>query len=284
LDEGNSIDREISPERLRHELLDLRLCNRARNEESQDENKRSQEKSIMRYKFFSLGYLVLAVSMLGCAGAQVTQQSSAAPIANSRPSQVFVYPFAVNAADVSLNSGFFQVAYRQMSDDNTSDQQAQIAHQTAQNICIQVAADLTQKGINSTCLQRGVPPTGSNVLILDGQFTDISEGNRLRRMVIGLGSGQSKVNTVVQVIQKTDQGSTEILDFETTADSGYMPGAGITGPAGAAAGGATAAASLGVNLAAGGVKTYTSSTGYLADKTTNQIVELVVNYYNRQGW
>jgi len=238
----------------------------------------------MKCKFFSLGYAVLAVSILGCAGAQVTQQSSAAPVTNSRPSQVFVYPFAVNASDVSLNSGFFQAAYRQMSDDNPTDQQAQIAHQTAQNICIQVAADLTQKGINSTCLQRGVPPTGSNVLILDGQFTDISEGNRLRRMVIGLGSGQSKVDTVVQVIQKTDQGSTEILDFETTADSGYMPGAGITGPAGAAAGGATAAASLGVNLAAGGVKTYTSSTGYLADKTTTQIVDLVANYYNRQGW
>ena len=97
-----------------------------------------------------------------------------------------------------------------MSDDNPTDQQAQIAHQTAQNICISVAADLSQKGITATCLQRGVPPTGSNVLILDGQFTDISEGNRLRRMVIGLGSGQSKVNTVVQVIQRTDQGSTEI--------------------------------------------------------------------------
>ena len=39
----------------------------------------------MRYKFFSPAYLVLAVSMLGCAGAQVTQQSSAAPVINSRP-------------------------------------------------------------------------------------------------------------------------------------------------------------------------------------------------------
>ena len=64
----------------------------------------------MRYKFFSPVYLGLAVSMLGCAGAKVIQQSSAAPIANSRPSQVFVYPFAVNASDASLNSGFFRVA------------------------------------------------------------------------------------------------------------------------------------------------------------------------------
>jgi len=103
-------------------------------------------------------------------------------------------------------------------------------------------------------------------------------------MVIGLGAGQSKLNTVVQAVQVTDRGSTEVMDFSTSADSGYMPGAGITGPAGAAAGGATAAASLGVNVAAGGVKNYTSATGYLADKTTEQIVGLVVGYYDRQGW
>jgi hypothetical protein len=228
--------------------------------------------------------LLLAAVAFGCAGAQVTQQSSAAPIMTSRPSQVIIYPFAASAADVSLNSGIFQVAYRNMTDENEDAQQIQLAHQTAQNICIRVAANLTEQGITATCLQRGVPPTGNNVLILDGQFTDISEGNRLRRMVIGLGVGASKVDAVVQVIQKTDQGTTEIIDFATSADSGYMPGAGITGPAGAAAGGAAAAASLGVNIAAGGVKNVTSSTGYLVDKTTDQIVQQVINYYNRQGW
>jgi len=229
-------------------------------------------------------YVFLALASFGCAGAQVTQSSSAAPITATQPIAVVVYPFAVDASDVSLNSGVFQTTYRNMSGEDQSAQQSQLAHQTAQNICVSVAANLTQKGITTTCLQRGVPPTGNNILVLEGQFTDISEGNRLRRMVIGLGSGASKVDTVVQVIQKTPQGSSELLDFATSADSGYMPGAGITGPAGAAAGGATAAASLGVNLAAGGVKNYTSSTGYLVDKTSDQIVQQMVNYYNRQGW
>lgn len=238
----------------------------------------------MKSKIVSRVCLLLAVAAFGCAGAHVTQESSAAPISAAPPSAVVVYPFAVSVSDVSLNSGIFQVAYRNMTDANTGAQEQDLARQTAQNICVKVAANLTGKGINTTCLQRGVPPTGNNVLILDGQFTDISQGNRLRRMVIGLGAGASKVDTVVQVIQKTDQGSTEIIDFATNADSGYMPGAGITGPAGAAAGGATAAASLGVNLAAGGVKNFTSSTGYLVDKTTDQIVQQVVNYYNRQGW
>jgi hypothetical protein len=238
----------------------------------------------MRSQILNRMYLLLAIAAFGCAGAQVTQSSSAAPISATPPTAVVIYPFAVDAADVSLNSSIFQVAYRNMSGENQDAAQDQLAHQTAQNICIQVAANLTQKGITTTCLQRGIPPTGSNVLILDGQFTDISEGNRLRRMVIGLGVGASKVDTVVQVIQKTPQGTTEILDFATSADSGYMPGAGITGPAGAAAGGTAAAVSLGVNVAAGGVKNVTSSTGYLVDKTSDQIVQQMTNYYNRQGW
>src|SRR5208282_2561304 len=182
-------------------------------------------RNTMKSQILNRMYVLLALAAFGCAGAQVTQQSTAAPVVTAGPpTQVFVYPFAVNSADVSLNSGIFQTAYRNMTDANETADQEQLAHQTAQNICIQVATNLSQKGIPSTCLQRGTPPTGNNILILDGQFTDISEGNRLRRMVIGLGVGASKVEAVVQVIQKTSQGSSEIMDFSTSADSGYMPG------------------------------------------------------------
>ena len=228
--------------------------------------------------------LLFAIIAAGCAGAQVTGQSSQASIANVRPVAVVIYPFAVSPSEVTLNQGFFQKAYVAMSGANQTDEQVQLADQTAQNICVQVAANLTSKGITTTCLGRGTPPTGSNVLIIDGNFTEINEGNRLRRMVIGLGAGQSTLDTVVQAYQKSDLGSQQVMDFSTHADSGYMPGAGVTGPAGAAAGGATAAASLAVNVAAGGVKNVTSSTGFLADKTAQQIVDEVSGYYAKQGW
>jgi hypothetical protein len=228
--------------------------------------------------------LSFAITAVGCAGASVSQQSSQAPLVNARPSSVVIYPFAVSPSEVTMNQGIFQKAYVAMSGTNQSDQQVQLADQTAQNVCVRVAANLTGRGITATCLNRGTPPTGDNVLIIDGDFTDINEGNRLRRMVIGLGAGQSTLDTVVQAYQKTDAGTQQVMDFSTHADSGYMPGAGITGPAGAAAGGATAAASLAVNVAAGGVKNVTSSTGYLADKTTTQIVDQVSAYYTRQGW
>ncbi len=228
--------------------------------------------------------LLFAIIAAGCAGAQVTGQSSQASIANVRPVAVVIYPFAVSPSEVTLNQGFFQKAYVAMSGANQTDEQVQLADQTAQNICVQVAANLTSKGITTTCLGRGTPPTGSNVLVIDGNFTEINEGNRLRRMVIGLGAGQSTLDTVVQAYQKSDLGSQQVMDFSTHADSGYMPGAGVTGPAGAAAGGATAAASLAVNVAAGGVKNVRSSTGFLADKTAQQIVDEVSGYYAKQGW
>jgi hypothetical protein len=99
----------------------------------------------MRSNLLNRVYVIAAVATVGCAGAQVKKQSSASPITTARPTQVFMYPFAVNASDVSLNSSIFQIAYRNMTDGNKTAEQAQVAHHTSQNICIQDAADLTQR-------------------------------------------------------------------------------------------------------------------------------------------
>jgi hypothetical protein len=238
----------------------------------------------MRSRIFNRLYVVLAVAIAGCAGASVTQQSQSAPVNAAPPTQIVVYPFAVDASDVTLNQGIVQRLYRNASGENQNVQQSQIAHETAQNVCLEVVSALTQKGYSAICQKRGVPLTGNNVVLVDGEFTDISEGNRLRRMVIGLGAGASVLETSVQMYHRTDEGSNQLLEFATHADSGKMPGAGITGPAGAAAGGAAAAVSLGVNVAAAGVKTHTSATGYLGDKTAAQIVDKITQYFGQQGW
>jgi hypothetical protein len=238
----------------------------------------------MIFRISSAMVLSFAIVAAGCAGAKVTEQSNAAPTSKARPAAVVIYTFAVSPSEVTLNQGFLQRTFREVSGEDQNQEQLKIAHQTAQNVCVKVASDLTAKGISATCLNRGTPPAGTNVLIIDGNFTNINEGNRLRRMVIGLGAGQSTLDTVVQAIQKTDEGSQQLMDFSTHADSGYMPGAGITGPAGAAAGGASTAASMGANAAAGGVKNFTSSTGFLAEKTATQITDQVSRYYAQQGW
>lgn len=211
-------------------------------------------------------------------------QMQAAPLSVARPTQISVFPFATGTADVTLNQGVGARLYRNYSGEDNGAAEAKLAQDTAQNICTQVAATLASNGWNAACQPRATPVSGSNVLVIDGDFTSISEGNRVRRMVIGLGAGASVVDTSVGLYQYNEGSSTQLLTFTTHADSGKMPGVGITGPAGAAAGGAAAAASIGVNVAASGVKHVTSSTAYLAQQSAKQIVDQLNNYFSQQGW
>jgi Domain of unknown function (DUF4410) len=231
-----------------------------------------------------LVYLLAALSIVGCAGASVTPEQTAAPISTTRPSTVFVYDFAVNSQEVTLNQGIFQKEYRQFSDENATIEQTQLADQTAQELSFAIVGKLQKMGFYAIRLPRGTPPNGNNVLIVDGQFVDINEGNRLRRMVIGLGSGESAIDTKVQLYQLNDGVTKQLDDFKVHSDSGEMPGAALTAPAGAAVGGAAAAASLGANLAAGAGKTYTSSTGVLASRSADKTAVYLSQYFANQGW
>lgn len=143
----------------------------------------------MKSAFAKAIYGLFALAALGCAGATVTGQIDSAPATNARPAQIVVYPFAVSPSEVTLNQSFFQRTYRQMSGEDQTDQRIELARQTAHKVCVQTAANLTQKGLTATCLDRGVRPSAADALVIDGEFTDISKGNRLRRMVIGLGTG-----------------------------------------------------------------------------------------------
>jgi hypothetical protein len=250
----------------------------------------------MRSRLHNYIYLLLAVVLAACAGSgsnsggiiagasSSTPQQQSAPIASSRPSQIIVFPFATSAADVTLNQGIGARIYRDVKGEDEDAQQAQLAEGTAHDICVQVAATLANNGWNAACQPRGTPVTGANTLIIDGDFTDISEGNRLRRVVIGLGAGKSVLDTSVGLYQYSSGNSTQLLTFTTHADSGKMPGVALTAPAGAATGGAAAIAMVSVNVAAGGVKTVTSSTGYLSKKTAQQVVDQMNNYFSQQGW
>jgi Domain of unknown function (DUF4410) len=233
-----------------------------------------------RAGFFAL----LAITLAGCAGASVANQASSMPVSNNRPSTIYVYPFAVTAQDVTLNQGFFQKTYANLSDENQTQSQLQIAQSTALAMANAMVQELQGLGFTASAVARGAQISGQNILIVDGEFVDINEGNRLRRTVIGLGAGQSKLDTRVQVYQMANGTTQQIMDFTTHADSGEMPGAAITGAPGAAVGGTAAAVSLGVNLAAGAGKTYTSGTGFLAKRSADRAVAFMSNYFATQGW
>lgn len=225
----------------------------------------------------------LAAFAAGCAGAKVSESREIGQAVNQRPAQIVVYPFAINSSEVTLNQSIVQKVYRGVSGSSQTADQEKLGHETAQNLCVQIAADLTQKGYPAACQPRGTQVM-DNSLIVDGFFKDLSEGNRLRRMAIGFGAGESSLGANVDVYQRADYVTHEILQFETTADSGKMPGFAVTGAPGLAVGGTAAVASTAANVAVGGVKAYTSSTGALVSDTSKQIVNQIAQFYGEQGW
>ncbi|MGA2411277.1 MAG: DUF4410 domain-containing protein [Candidatus Binataceae bacterium] len=230
-------------------------------------------------------YVFLAFLVAGCAGASVTgQQGYNAPLIPSRPTTVYVYNFAVNSQEVTLNQSIFQRAYRAVSSSDEEQSQTELADETAQALAKAIVEELQGLGFTATQVVRGQQVSGENILIVDGQFVKINEGNRLRRMVIGLGVGESTLDTQIQVYQMVNGSTQQLMNFATHADSGQMPGAAFTAPAGAAVGGAAAAASLGANLAAGAGKTYTSGMGFLAKKTADEAVAYMSQFFGIQAW
>lgn len=236
-----------------------------------------------RLSQFVRPYVLCGLVLAGCASAAVTQQTQQQPTDFDRPSQIVVYPFAANGSDVTLNQSIVQKAYRAATSNNGDADQLQIAHDTAQAICQQIVSDLTAKSYNAVCVQRGTNVAGGNILVIDGALTEISEGNRLRRLVVGFGAGSSTLDSNVSMYQRVGGSSHQVLAFSTHADSGKMPGAAVMAPVGLAAGGG-AAAVVGVNAAVGGAKTYSSSTSSLAKKTSDQIVKAVTDYSAQAGW
>ena len=229
--------------------------------------------------------LLGAAVLTGCAGASVAPGYNAQPAANNRPSTIYVYPFAANSSDVTLNQGLLQKSYRQLTDSDQNQSQLDLAHQTASVLADSIVQQLESIGFTASRVSRGAQVSGDNILVVDGRFLAINEGNRLRRMVVGLGAGEATLDTQVQVYQIANGANQQqIMEFNVNANSGQMPGAAFTAPAGAAAGGAAAAASLGANLAAGAGKTYTSSTGVMAQRSAKQTVAYMSQYFATQGW
>lgn len=235
--------------------------------------------------------LLGVVVMAGCAKTVVDSQYESAKWNLQRPSQIFVYDFAVTREQVHENAGLLQGTINDFQDTTTYQHEGEIMGEVRT-----VAADELVEGIQNL----GLPArrVSSNTLLpkgtlgITGQFLDVDEGNKGARLVIGFGKGQSRVDIRVQLYgYGLDQGSTEpetaptkLLEFDTHADSGSMPGAIVTGPAGAAAAGGLTVGVAAANIGVGAIKGYRSAMGAMTSRSAEQAVDFLSEYFFRHGW
>jgi len=234
--------------------------------------------------------LLAAVMALGCAGTVVKSEYESAKTRLQRPSEIFVYNFAVTRQQVKENQGLLQGTVNEISGTTTLEHETEIAEEVQTVAADELVERIQNLGLPAKKVS-GTTPLPKGSLGITGQFLDVDEGNRARRLVIGFGSGQSKVDIRVQLYgygldpsrSEPEIAPTKLLEFETHADSGSMPGAAVTAGAGAAAG-AGAGAVVGVNAAIGGAKSYRSSMGVMTAKSAEQAANFMSEFFGRQGW
>jgi Domain of unknown function (DUF4410) len=148
---------------------------------------------------WALTAIMLVVGLSGCAQTMVQQryeQPTAGPVV--RPSQVVVYDFAVSAADVSENQGFFAAVRNSLSDTTENERELAIAREVQSRMSEEMVVRIRELGLPARRAARGsVLP--ADAVAVTGLFLNVDEGNRLQRTVLGFGAGQSTVDTKVEL-------------------------------------------------------------------------------------
>jgi hypothetical protein len=186
--------------------------------------------------------LVAAVLASGCKSAKVTGERDYAGTNVSRPEIIYVADFQLGAENIHHEEGLLTERPRLPTRvrgliSGEADTPEARAHELVELMAKSLVADLKQAGFQATRLRPGseLPAKG---WIITGVFTEVEEGNRLRRSMIGLGQGATDVQLVAAVQDLSHGPPQPVEEVATDASSGSAPGGAATiafGPWGAAA-------------------------------------------------
>lgn len=195
-----------------------------------------------------------------------------------QPDRVLVRNFAVTQDEVELDGGIGPTLARDVQGEVESTDAQKVGRAAADALADELVKKLVDKGIPAERADRSMLVTSTTAVII-GQFLTLDEGNQTLRTLVGFGLGGSKVRTRMQVYQD----GLLIAEAETSADSGYKPGAGVTLGVGAAAGTAATAAAV-----AAGTTTiseiFMTSVEAGARRTAREIADKIHEAYVRRGW
>ncbi|SIT44603.1 conserved exported hypothetical protein [Paraburkholderia ribeironis] len=234
-------------------------------------------------RFLCAAMVCCSALLTGCAGSSIRNASEASAQPQVRPDTIYVYTFDANPQQVKVDGGMLQKLKTQLSGSSDAQKQVADADQVREQVANEIGRQLQSMGLHA--IRSDVPaPADQNALLVQGSFNTIDSGNRRRRMLIGLGAGESEVGSSVQILYKPAGGTPRLVQsFNADADSGKAPGMVETAGVGAAAGSIATAAAVG-----GGVHVVseTKRAGVsedakrLADSVAKQIAQIGVE----GGW
>ena len=226
----------------------------------------------------ALGFALAGIT--GCARVS-TQDVNVRAVGLPRPLQIVVHDFALSPGAVSLDSAPGSRLMEMTKGTPEAEEQAKVGREVARVVTEKLVKEVSKLGIPAVAAASATPVAGPS-LAIEGQFMSVDEGNRMRRMVVGLGAGASEVRTLVQVYETTNEGRRLVEDFYTTVKSSRKPGMGPMVGVGAAAGRAVTSAvvSGGVGLATEHSQTVEGDAAHTAE----EIAKVLKKFFAEQGW
>jgi len=225
--------------------------------------------------------LVALFILSGCAPTQVntiTQYSGPVP----KPSNVFVYNFAVSPDEVQLDQGISVKIQDMINKTPRTKEERAVGHKVAEALATHLVKELNAIGVPATRAY-GRPSTMGNAIEMEGQFLSVDEGNRTERVVIGLGAGRTDVKTLVQVYDARYGTRMLVEEFQTDAKSGRKPGMAEMMAVGVLTHHLLVSTLASGGLAAGS-EAFMAGVDADARRTAQEIVKQLGQFFVGQGW
>lgn len=190
-----------------------------------------------------------------------------------KPTSIVVYDMAVNPDEVQLNKSRLN-RMRLRARGNTDEEKNKTAQTVVDRFSNTLVEELEKTGIPvSRASAGGEPPDGT--FAIQGDVLTIDEGNRARRMAVGLGAGASTVQVDVECFLKEPVQNVTVIKFEAVSKSSRKPGAAETMGAGAAPEFAGAV---------GGVTEVNQSAEGDAERMAKAVAKQIKKAMSAQGW
>lgn len=197
-----------------------------------------------------------------------------------KPEKAVIDDFAVPASVISVDkspAGRMHRPGRRVEGANPNSPEA-LTHQVQASFSKSLLHELQQAASVPAEAAAGAGTPGSpHILLVQGEFTEINQGNRTKRVLLGFGKGASDVQAHVTVSLTTEQQPIVLVEFNVKSQSGKKPGAAATVGAGAATMGTVSAGSAAAGVAAGGAEdtaaTVEADASRLAKGVAKQIAE-----------
>jgi hypothetical protein len=155
-------------------------------------------------------------------------KSYSGPEALPKAGKILIQDFAVSPGVIALDESaagrlHTLISLRRNPDDESTS--AALAAQVQASFSKALINDLKQSNIETQRCSAGDVSTSGSFLVVSGEMTAINEGNKAKRVMVGLGRGASDVQTHLTVTSVVNGRATIVLELNLKSESGKKLGA-----------------------------------------------------------